>query len=177
MTVIPLHPAHQHLPTSTPADALEANLGLLRKVVSSVRMPDEFREDAFQEAALAFLRLYPAFSPDRSTLATFMWPHLRGAVTHFLRANARHPISTDDQELIDSAIQFASPGLIDVDLAAFIRSRDDLDRQLIGHIYWADETLSGTARLMGVTRQSTHVRHARLLNAARDCLHPQSLSA
>lgn len=127
---------------------------------------------------MAFLRLYPAFRSDRSTLATFMWPHLRGAVTHYIRANARHPMSTDDQELIDSAIEFASPGLIDVDLATFIRSRDDIDRQLIGHLYWADETLSDAARLMGVTRQSTHARNARLLKAARDYLHhPQILSA
>lgn len=176
MTVVPF-PAARTAPTSEAADALESNLGLIHRAVGSVPMPEEFREDAFQEAAIAFLRQYPSFDPTRGRLSTFMWPYLRGAVTHFLRSLARRPVYTDDADVLDLRVDFAAPDLIDVDLAAFMGSLGAADRRLLVGLYWHDQSLSDVARGLGISRQTAHVRHKRLMARAHLHLTSQTLSA
>jgi len=176
MTVIPFPAAHS-ASTSEAATALESNLRLIRKVVGSVSMPEEFREDAFQEAAVAFLRHYPSYDPARAGLTTFMWPHLRGAVTHHLRALARQPVSTDDAEILDLRVEFTTPDFVDIDVAAFMVSLDAIDSNLLMSLYWQDQSLSQVARNLGISRQSAHVRHKRLMSRAHLYLTSQNLSA
>jgi RNA polymerase sigma factor (sigma-70 family) len=176
VTVVPF-PAACTAPTSEAADALESNLGLIHRAVASVPMPEEFREDAFQEAAVAFLRQYPSFDPTRARLSTFMWPHLRGAVTHFLRSLARRPVYTDDSEVLDLWVDFATPDLIDVDLTAFMDSLGAADRRLLVDLYWHDQSPSDVARGLGISRQTAHVRHKRLMARAHLHLTSQTLSA
>lgn len=159
--------------------ALGSNLRLIHKVVSSVRMPDEFREDAFQEAALAFLDHYEDYDPNRATLSTFMWPQLRGAVTHFLRSEARFPACTDDDEVLDPSASDAPKkdgkplamardlSIVDPDVMRFLRSLDVSDRTLLFELYWQDVPPSAFARSIGISRQSLHVRHKRLIAQAR----------
>ena len=176
MTVVPF-PAARTALTSEAADALESNLGLIHRAVGSVPMPEEFREDAFQEAAVAFLRQYPCFDPARGRLSTFMWPHLRGAATHFLRSLARRPLYTDDAEVLDLWVDFATPDLIDVDLTAFMDSLGVADRRLLVDLHWHDQSLSHVAACLGISRQAAHVRHKRLMSRAHLHLTSQTLCA
>lgn len=177
MTAVPSYPSTVAFPISEAAAALESNLGLIHKAVGSVRMPEEFREDAFQEAAASFLKHYPSFDPARGRLSTFMWPHLRGAATHFLRSLARRPLCTEDTEVLDRRVDFAMPDFVDVDVTAFLASATDADRRLLYGMYWRDQALSEVARCMDVSRQSAHVRHKRLLAQARSHLSIQSVAA
>jgi RNA polymerase sigma factor (sigma-70 family) len=176
VTVIPF-PAARTAPTSEAADALESNLGLIHKAVATVSMPEAFREDAFQEAAVAFLRHYASFDPARGRLSTFMWPHLRGAVTHFLRSLARRPLYTADTQMLDMRVEF-TPDLVDVDVAAFMDSLGATDRRLLTGLYWQDQSLSHVARGLGISRQTAHVRHKRVIARAHQHFLPaETLSA
>lgn len=177
MTVLQLHPRPPAPTTSAAAAALESNLGLLRKAVKSVRMPEEFREDAFQEAAVAFLRHFDAYDPDRGKLTTFMWPHLRGAVLHFVRDQARRPMYTDDERTLDLRVDSTFTDVVDIDVERFLASVSADDRDLLLRIYWLDEPPSAIARALGISRQSLHVRHQRLLTKARAHLFPLSRTA
>ncbi len=177
MTVVQLYPSTPARPTSAAANAaLESNLGLIHKAVSSVPMPAVLREDAFQEAAVAFLTHYGAYDPKRAALSTFMWPHLRGAVLHLVRDEARQPTCISDDEILDAPV-VSEPEFSDVDVKRFMRSLGPGDCDLIVRMYWSDEPLSIIARSIGISRQTLHVRHKRLMAQGRDHLSPISLVA
>lgn len=169
--------------SQTASAALESNLGLIHKVVNGVRMPDELRHDAFQEAALSFLDHYADYDLTRASLSTFMWPHLRGAVLHFLRSEARFPACTDDGALLEGVasgtlkqngkpLALASNPDTDPGVTRFLKALDLPDRALLFDLYWCDVPLSTLARSMGVSRQSLHVRRKRLVSQARAQLSP-----
>lgn len=159
---------------SAASAALESNLGLVHKAVASVNVPDVFKQDAFQEAALAFLEHFPDYDSGRGALSTFLWPHLRGAVLHFLRSEARFPVTTNDDRQLDSAalsvpkrnglalVPVPDEPAITFEVVRVLKKADEADRTLAFEMYWQGTSLSEIARRGGISRQSVYIRKKRL---------------
>jgi len=162
------HPHASFQPTySIASEALEANLDLIERASRQFKLRDPDREDAYQEAAVAFLMHYPSFDPSRGVpLAAYMWPWVFGAVRHFVRDLA---VDRDFVQYLDP-IDLDKPDpvsvydeVLDLDVARFLRTLPPEDRVLIVRRYWHDEAPVDIARSLGVSRQSIHVRQRRLL--------------
>jgi DNA-directed RNA polymerase specialized sigma24 family protein len=97
-------------------------------------------------------------------------------VLHFVRDEARCPGCTSDDEILDTPVG-SDPEFLDVDVERFMRSLDPSDRDLLVRRYRNDEPLSVVARSIGISRQTVHVRHKRLMAQGRDHLTPMSLVA
>lgn len=182
-------------PTSDAANAaLESNLGLIRKAVASVDVPADLREDAFQEAAISFLENYDRWDQSRARLSTFMWPHLRGAVTHMLRSERRAPECTGDDDELDglqsvtlrdldptwtTAVEAEDHAWLRTEVSRFMDGLDPVDRRVATDLFWGEQSTAEVARTTGVSRQSIHVRKNRICDLGRGFFAPvpTSLSA
>jgi RNA polymerase sigma factor (sigma-70 family) len=163
-------------------EALEANLHLLDRAARRYPMTRPDRQDAFQEAAVAFLLHYLDFDPSLGVpLKAFMWPWVLGAVRHFVRklaVDGGRCTYVGDLTGVDRPVFDAAYGrVVDLDVERFLHALPPPDRSLITRLYWQDETLADIARSLGVTRQTLHARVRRLLASARTTIGPSNVTA
>jgi RNA polymerase sigma factor (sigma-70 family) len=66
---------------------VENGVGLVRFIITQTSFAGD-RADVFQEGMLAVVKAVDSYNPDRGTFATFMWPHIRGAVLKSMATDA-----------------------------------------------------------------------------------------
>lgn len=62
-------------------------VGLVRSVIRQLNFYAD-PADAFQDAMLAVAAAVDTYDPDRGSFATYMWPHIRGAVLHAIATDS-----------------------------------------------------------------------------------------
>lgn len=66
---------------------VENGVGLVRFIITQTGFAGD-RADVFQEGMLAVVKAVDSYDPDRGAFATFMWPHIRGAVLKSMATDA-----------------------------------------------------------------------------------------
>ena len=167
---------------SSANEALEANLDLIDRASRQFNLSGHDRDDAYQEAAIAFLVHFPNFDPSRGVpLGGYMWPRVFGAVRHYVRdlAVERKAVKDVDPMDLDESTAAApiDEEILDLDVEHFVRDLAPDDRALLLRRFWYDESASDIARSLGVSRQTIHARQRRLLNKGQTIIAPASAAA
>ncbi len=157
-------------------DLLEANRGIVFKVVNSYAFNPADREDLAQEIATQLWRAYRGYDP-RRRFSTWMYRiALNVAISH-VRASTRHRRHTTplDEDALNAAL---TDGLVhdglDQDAAQqaralhrFIHGLEPLNRALL-LLYLEDNSYREIADILGITETNVATKLSRLKQRIRD---------
>lgn len=116
---------------------VENGVGLVRFIITQTGFAGD-RADVFQEGMLAVVKAVDSYDPDRGAFATFMWPHIRGAVLKSMATDAGRlhltPAQARDRVAVLRELnirQTTGPSVAGTDLATTLNiSQARVDRAL-----------------------------------------------